>query len=247
MLLMWSAALPLQNNIQHSLPRLTALSWLWSDYVSLFYTPGNGSKGEDLYVLPRGAFTGEVFEIMWSQCKNSPLHVSLSDWRSFVVIFRWSVSRMSPPFTEYPSCWKNRGLWTTSASVWICLWSLVPGKCSQSGKRWLTGVKIFHSEMFLFKSNKIFQGTSHFRSDRLLEHVTIALVGKYTKLADSYTSVIKALEHSALAINHKLKVKVLIIFKLIYVCFLNFPLNNIRMWILICVFFVCFLLLPIYL
>lgn len=49
---------------------------------------------------------------------------------------------------------------------------------------------------------------SLFRSDRLLEHVSIALVGKYTKLADSYTSVIKALEHSALAINHKLEVKV---------------------------------------
>lgn len=46
------------------------------------------------------------------------------------------------------------------------------------------------------------------RSARLLEHVSIALVGKYTKLADSYTSVIKALEHSALAINHKLEVKV---------------------------------------
>ncbi|XP_041649419.1 CTP synthase 1-like [Cheilinus undulatus] len=45
------------------------------------------------------------------------------------------------------------------------------------------------------------------RSDRLLETVSIALVGKYTKLSDSYTSVIKALEHSALAINHKLKVK----------------------------------------
>lgn len=45
------------------------------------------------------------------------------------------------------------------------------------------------------------------RSDRLLERVSIALVGKYTKLSDSYTSVIKALEHSALAINHKLEVK----------------------------------------
>uniref|UniRef100_A0A8C5ELH8 CTP synthase n=1 Tax=Gouania willdenowi TaxID=441366 RepID=A0A8C5ELH8_GOUWI len=45
------------------------------------------------------------------------------------------------------------------------------------------------------------------RSDRLLEHVSIALVGKYTKLSDSYTSVIKALEHSALAINYKLEVK----------------------------------------
>lgn len=78
--------------------------------------------------------------------------------------------------------------------------------------------------MFLFKCNKIIQGTFHFRSDRLLEHVTIALVGKYTKLADSYTSVIKALEHSALAINHKLEVKVLRIFKLIYFYFLNFPL-----------------------
>uniref|UniRef100_A0A665T627 CTP synthase n=1 Tax=Echeneis naucrates TaxID=173247 RepID=A0A665T627_ECHNA len=45
------------------------------------------------------------------------------------------------------------------------------------------------------------------RADRFLEHVSIALVGKYTKLSDSYTSVIKALQHSALAINHKLEVK----------------------------------------
>ncbi|XP_037532083.1 CTP synthase 1 [Nematolebias whitei] len=45
------------------------------------------------------------------------------------------------------------------------------------------------------------------RTDRLLEHVSIALVGKYTKLSDSYTSVIKALEHSALSINRKLEVK----------------------------------------
>ncbi|KAM9309040.1 CTP synthase 1-like isoform 1-T1 [Pholidichthys leucotaenia] len=45
------------------------------------------------------------------------------------------------------------------------------------------------------------------RSDRLLEKISIALVGKYTKLSDSYASVIKALEHSALAINHKLDIK----------------------------------------
>ncbi|KAJ3609317.1 hypothetical protein NHX12_023840 [Muraenolepis orangiensis] len=45
------------------------------------------------------------------------------------------------------------------------------------------------------------------RSDRLLEHCSIALVGKYTKFSDSYASVIKALEHSALAISHKLDVK----------------------------------------
>lgn len=46
------------------------------------------------------------------------------------------------------------------------------------------------------------------RSDRLLEQCSIALVGKYTKFSDSYASVIKALEHSALAISHKLEVKV---------------------------------------
>ncbi|KAG2460926.1 PYRG1 synthase, partial [Polypterus senegalus] len=45
------------------------------------------------------------------------------------------------------------------------------------------------------------------RSDRLLENCSIALVGKYTKFSDSYASVIKALEHSALAINHKLQIK----------------------------------------
>ena len=42
----------------------------------------------------------------------------------------------------------------------------------------------------------------------MLETCSIALVGKYTKFSDSYASVIKALEHSALAINHKLEIKV---------------------------------------
>ncbi|KAE8621976.1 hypothetical protein XENTR_v10005053 [Xenopus tropicalis] len=42
------------------------------------------------------------------------------------------------------------------------------------------------------------------RYERLLKTCSIALVGKYTKLSDCYTSVFKALEHSALAINHKL-------------------------------------------
>ncbi|XP_051892465.1 CTP synthase 1 isoform X2 [Pristis pectinata] len=45
------------------------------------------------------------------------------------------------------------------------------------------------------------------RYDRTLEICSIALVGKYTKLSDSYASVIKALEHSALAMNQKLEVK----------------------------------------
>ncbi len=30
------------------------------------------------------------------------------------------------------------------------------------------------------------------------------MVGKYTKLEDAYASVIKALDHAALAVNHKL-------------------------------------------
>uniref|UniRef100_A0A2K5D9N6 CTP synthase n=1 Tax=Aotus nancymaae TaxID=37293 RepID=A0A2K5D9N6_AOTNA len=45
------------------------------------------------------------------------------------------------------------------------------------------------------------------RYNRLLETCSTALVGKYTKFSDSYASVIKALEHSALAINHKLEIK----------------------------------------
>ena len=40
--------------------------------------------------------------------------------------------------------------------------------------------------------------------DSINKTVTIALVGKYTKLNDSYASVIKALQHSAMAINRKL-------------------------------------------
>ncbi|XP_076445571.1 CTP synthase 1-like [Babylonia areolata] len=45
------------------------------------------------------------------------------------------------------------------------------------------------------------------RYDRLLKEVTIALVGKYTKLEDAYASVIKALQHAALAVNHRLDLK----------------------------------------
>ena len=47
------------------------------------------------------------------------------------------------------------------------------------------------------------------RSDRLLREVTICLVGKYTKLEDSYASVVKALNHAAMACNHKLDLKVM--------------------------------------
>lgn len=40
--------------------------------------------------------------------------------------------------------------------------------------------------------------------DRLFETVTIALVGKYTDLHDSYLSVIKSLEHAAMHCGRKL-------------------------------------------
>jgi CTP synthase len=42
------------------------------------------------------------------------------------------------------------------------------------------------------------------QQDRLFETVSIALVGKYTALHDSYLSVIKALEHSAMRCGKKL-------------------------------------------
>ncbi|KAL8579490.1 CTP synthase 1 [Nucella lapillus] len=45
------------------------------------------------------------------------------------------------------------------------------------------------------------------RYDRLLKEVSIVLVGKYTKLEDAYASVIKSLQHAALAVNHRLDLK----------------------------------------
>lgn len=46
------------------------------------------------------------------------------------------------------------------------------------------------------------------RQERLFDTVTIALVGKYTVLKDSYMSVIKSLEHSAFRCQRKLQIKV---------------------------------------
>jgi CTP synthase len=51
----------------------------------------------------------------------------------------------------------------------------------------------------------------NFRYDRLLKEVSIVLVGKYTKLEDAYASVIKALQHAALAANHRLDLKVRVV------------------------------------
>lgn len=45
------------------------------------------------------------------------------------------------------------------------------------------------------------------KHEHLRYSVTIVLVGKYTQLEDSYASVIKALQHAALACNRKLELK----------------------------------------
>lgn len=46
------------------------------------------------------------------------------------------------------------------------------------------------------------------RVDRLRKDVNIALVGKYTKLEDSYASVTKALQHAAIEAGYKLNLTV---------------------------------------
>lgn len=43
------------------------------------------------------------------------------------------------------------------------------------------------------------------RMDMLRSDINIALVGKYTRMEDSYTSVIKALQHAANLIGFKLR------------------------------------------
>lgn len=42
--------------------------------------------------------------------------------------------------------------------------------------------------------------------DRLFDDITVAIVGKYTDLQDSYISVVKSLEHAALKCNRKLNI-----------------------------------------
>ncbi|ELU03640.1 hypothetical protein CAPTEDRAFT_148482 [Capitella teleta] len=59
-----------------------------------------------------------------------------------------------------------------------------------------------HPQNFLMKWRELAD-----KHDRLLKEVTISLVGKYTKLEDSYASVIKALTHASMAVNHKLNLK----------------------------------------
>ena len=46
------------------------------------------------------------------------------------------------------------------------------------------------------------------RQERVLDDVSIVLVGKYTDMTDSYMSVVKSLEHSAFRCNRKLILQV---------------------------------------
>lgn len=46
-----------------------------------------------------------------------------------------------------------------------------------------------------------------YKIDNLRQEVCIALVGKYTRLEDSYTSVTKALQHAANTIGYKVNVR----------------------------------------
>jgi len=73
---------------------------------------------------------------------------------------------------------------------------------------------IFHLSNYSIQPELLIKGQQIWKSWKSLttaqeryldsEKVTIALVGKYTHLHDSYLSVIKSLEHSALAIHRKL-------------------------------------------
>lgn len=45
--------------------------------------------------------------------------------------------------------------------------------------------------------------------DHLRNEVSIALVGKYTRLEDSYTSVIKALQHAANSVGYTVNIKLI--------------------------------------
>jgi len=61
------------------------------------------------------------------------------------------------------------------------------------------GVKMTASDQYLDRWRAMAD-----RVDKFEEIVRIAMVGKYTGLSDSYLSVIKALQHSSIAVNRKL-------------------------------------------
>lgn len=57
-----------------------------------------------------------------------------------------------------------------------------------------------HNESFFFKN----------RSDNLTKEVVIAMVGKYTTQADTYTSIVKALGYAGIEANRKVVIKVIL-------------------------------------
>lgn len=60
--------------------------------------------------------------------------------------------------------------------------------------------------MNLSKVSCIFSDLAR-RVDNLTKEVTIALVGKYTRLEDAYASVSKSLQHASIQTGHKLNLK----------------------------------------
>jgi len=72
------------------------------------------------------------------------------------------------------------------------------------GARW----KELTTRSVIFQNVKFYLLYVFYRQERVYDSVTIALVGKYTDLKDSYMSVIKALEHSALKVSRKLIIEV---------------------------------------
>lgn len=58
---------------------------------------------------------------------------------SCVIVSRWSVSMTSPRSTKCRCCWRTKEWWATSVRDWVYPSRWGPGRCSQSGRRWLTG------------------------------------------------------------------------------------------------------------
>lgn len=202
---------PTQNSVRElrGLGLSPDLVSLYSLYVVKSQSMSSHSSSENFFFFFCRLFV--VAQLHWTLLskRKSPCFAM---WN----LNRWSVYMTCPPSTEYLYSWRIRASLTTSTTGWTSplWWDLE--KCSQSGRRCQTGLHPPNSP----KKTAIFwqfQGCCScfewpvfllHRSDRLLEQTSIALVGKYTKLSDSYASVIKALEHSALAINYKLEVKV---------------------------------------
>lgn len=72
------------------------------------------------------------------------------------------------------------------------------------------------------------------RHDNVYKTVSIALVGKYTRLEDSYASVIKALKHSALMCSRKLTIHYIESGHLEEECKINTPVKYHEAWQLLC-------------